>query len=144
MRLKLDHIGFVTNDREMIEKVLRKIGIESITKELPDPMQKVSASFADIGNSDRIYLEILTPTDSDSPIVSFLRKRGPGLHHLCFEVDDIEETTKELENAGFKLVYEPTECEAYDKNLGRTPTKKTKIAFLFIPNLILIELIEKG
>lgn len=142
MKLKLDHIGFVTKDREEIEKIFRRLGITKITNPVPEPLQKVSASFIDIGNN--VYLEILTPTQDDSPITNFLRKKGPGLNHLCFEVDDIESATRVFKDAGFSLVCEPTECEAYDINLGRNPEKKTKIAFFFIPNLILIELIEKG
>jgi len=144
MKLKLDHIGFVTDDRSKIEEVLRKIGVPSITKDVPDPLQRVSASFAAFGEKDGVYLEILTPTDETSPIMNFLKKKGPGLHHLCFEVDDIEKARKELESAGFKVVCEPVECEAYDINLQRNPKKKTRIAFFFIPNLILFELIEKG
>ncbi|MCX7857744.1 MAG: VOC family protein [Deltaproteobacteria bacterium] len=144
MKLKLDHIGFVTETREKIEKILKDLGVECITKEIPDPRQKVSASFANIGERDSIYLEILTPTDSTSPISNFLKKKGPGLHHLCFEVDDIEKAVEEFKHKGFQIVCEPTECEAYDINLGRSPVRTTKIAFLFIPNLLLIELIEKG
>ncbi|MCS7281121.1 MAG: VOC family protein [Desulfobacterota bacterium] len=143
MKLKLDHIGFVTTERERVESILRRIGLESITKHVPDEIQKVSASFADIGENDRVYLEILTPTSSDSPISNFLQKKGPGLHHLCFEVEDIEEAKKIFVQAGFRVVVEPRECEAYDINLGRNPKKTTKIAFLFIPNFLLVELIEK-
>ncbi len=144
MKLKLDHIGFVTEERDKIEGVLRRIGFEKITEPVPDPLQKVSGSFVDIGDKDRIYLEILTPTDRDSPVAKFLKKKGQGLHHLCFEVENIEEAKKILEDAGFQTVCEPVECEAYDINFGRNPQKKTKIAFFFIPNLVLIELIEKG
>lgn len=144
MKLKLDHIGFVVWEREKIEEILRRLGLVSITKEVPDPIQKVSASFVELGTEDKVYLEILTPTSHDSPIVNFLKKRGPGLHHLCFEVENLDEASSAMRNMGFEMVSPPTPCEAYDINLSRVPKNKTRIAFFFVPGLILVELIEKG
>lgn len=144
MKLKLDHIGFVVWEREKIEKILRGLGFVSITKEVPDPVQKVSASFIEVGAQDKVYLEILTPTSDDSPIVNFLKKKGPGLHHLCFEVQNLDEASLAMKEMGFEMVSPPTPCEAYDINLSRIAKNKTRIAFFFIPGLILIELIEKG
>lgn len=144
MKLKIDHIGFVVWERERIESLLRSLGFSSITKDVPDPVQKVSASFVDLGIDGHLFLEILTPTSDDSPIVNFLKKKGPGLHHLCFEVEDIEEASRMMSDLGFHMVSPPASCEAYDINLSRKPEKETKIAFFFIPGLILIELIEKG
>ncbi|MGZ5381450.1 MAG: methylmalonyl Co-A mutase-associated GTPase MeaB, partial [Thermoanaerobaculia bacterium] len=67
------------------------------------PSQKVLTSFRPIGESS---LELLEPTSRDSAIAKFLEKRGPGIHHLCLEVDDIDAVLARLKEAGVKLVNE--------------------------------------
>ena len=67
------------------------------------PSQKVLTSFRPIGESS---LELLEPTSRDSAIAKFLEKRGPGIHHLCLEVDDIDAVLARLKEAGVKFVNE--------------------------------------
>ncbi len=67
------------------------------------PSQKVLTSFRPVGESS---LELLEPTSGDSAIAKFLDKRGPGIHHLCLEVDDIDAVLGRLKEAGVKLVNE--------------------------------------
>ena len=67
------------------------------------PSQKVLTSFRPIGESS---LELLEPTSGDSAIAKFLKKRGPGIHHLCLEVNDIDAVLARLMEAGVKLVNE--------------------------------------
>ena len=67
------------------------------------PSQKVLTSFRPIGESS---LELLEPTSGDSAIAKFLEKRGPGIHHLCLEVNDIDAVLARLKEAGVKLVNE--------------------------------------
>ena len=54
---------------------------------------KVALSFLDFGN---ISVELIEPLDKDSPISKFLEKRGPGIHHLCVLVEDIDQALEEL------------------------------------------------
>lgn len=111
---------------------------------MPDFNNNVNASFVTIGENDEVYLEVLEPLGESSVISGFLKKTGGGLHHLCFEVDDIEKAAKELTKSGFKMVSSPASCPAYDENLGRTCEGVTKISFFLMPNRLLIELLEKG
>ncbi|MAG33084.1 MAG: methylmalonyl-CoA epimerase [Deltaproteobacteria bacterium] len=49
-------------------------------------------------------IELMEPTSEDSPISAFLQKRGPGLHHVCLDVDGIEAMLGDLDEAGIKLI----------------------------------------
>jgi methylmalonyl-CoA epimerase len=143
VRFKLDHIGLVVESIESFIKLLQILGFNERTEPVPDPIQKVSASFVNVGDGGDVYIELLEPTHPSSPITNFLKKRGEGLHHLCFEVDDIEKASKELVQKDFPMVSSPVDCEAYDKNLKRDCKGSTRIAFFLISKHILIELIEK-
>jgi len=65
--------------------------------------QKVATSFRPVGES---HLELLEPTSPESPIARFLEKRGPGIHHLCLDVADVEAALATLKAAGVKLINE--------------------------------------
>ncbi|MGD9577984.1 MAG: VOC family protein [Syntrophorhabdus sp.] len=144
MSLKLDHIGFVVENISKFKELFSTVGIDVGTKAIVNPLQKVSASFVNVGEKDDIYIELLEPVSDDSPISKFLQNRGGGLHHLCFQVDDIEKTARELNAKGFRMVVSPEDCTAYDINLSRKCQDSTKIAFFIISKGVLIELIEKG
>lgn len=144
MGMKLDHIGFVVAKIEDFTSVLRTIGFETFTKPVGDYDKNVNASFVPVGEKDDIYLEVLEPINERSAVYNFLKKTGGGLHHLCFEVNDIEKASKELEEKGFRMVSPPTDCTAYDENLERTCETATRISFFLLPNRLLIELVEKG
>jgi len=144
MPFKLDHIGFVVENINKIKELFGTIGLDTGTEAVVNPLQKVSASFVNVGEKDDIYIEVLEPVSDDSPISKFLQNKGSGLHHLCFEVDDIEKVTNELNSKGFRMVVPPEDCKAYDENLNRKCQDTTKIAFFIISKGILVELIEKG
>jgi methylmalonyl-CoA/ethylmalonyl-CoA epimerase len=134
----------VTKNIEELAHVFRTLGLKDITESLENPKQKAAASFVNVGDRDDIYVEILEPTCNDSPITKFLEKQGGGLHHLCFEVDDIHKTARELVEKGFKMIVPPEDCEAYDENLKRRRNDVTKISFFIVSDKLIIELIEKG
>jgi methylmalonyl-CoA/ethylmalonyl-CoA epimerase len=142
--VKLEHIGFVVESIEKFAQVLKAIGFGALTRPVADDNNNVNASFVAIGGNDDVYLEVLEPVGEASVVSGFLKRTGGGLHHLCFEVDDIEKTSKELEALGFKMVSGPALCPAYDENLSRTCEGVTKISFFLLPNRLLIELLEKG
>jgi methylmalonyl-CoA/ethylmalonyl-CoA epimerase len=64
--------------------------------------QKVEVAFVDVGGETRF--ELLCPTEENSPVGRFLAKHGPGLHHVCFDVDKIEDCLTHLADHGIKLV----------------------------------------
>src|SRR5579884_2801773 len=69
--------------------------------ELPDRQLKVA--FVQAAN---ILIELLEPTDPDTPVARFLERRGPGLHHLCFGTPDIREHLRDLKDKGIELIDE--------------------------------------
>ncbi len=62
----------------------------------------------EIGES---MMELLQPTREDSPVAKFLKTRGPGVHHITFEVDDLDEAIAELEQRGGRIAYTHTYAE---------------------------------
>jgi len=143
MKMKLHHIGFVTGDISEYTRAFEAMGLDCITEATPNPLQKVTASFVNVFPPEDVHIELLESTDENSPITNFLRKRGGGLHHLCFEVDDIEEASNRLMENGFTLVVPPEPCKAYDRNFKRECTDTSKAAF-FLVGKLLLELLEKS
>jgi len=96
--LRIDHIGIavrsLADSNELFRKLLGEahFKLESVTSE------KVSTSFFNIGESK---IELLEADDPESPIAKFIEKRGEGIHHIAFEVDDIRTETQRLINEGF-------------------------------------------
>lgn len=143
MRMRLHHIGFVTQDLAEYKRVFEALGLNQITEATPNPLQKVTASFVNVHPPEDVHVELLESTDENSPITKFLKKHGGGLHHLCFEVDDIEEARIRMEEKGFRLVVPPEPCEALDRNFKR-PCKGTSKAAFFLAGKLLLELLEKS
>lgn len=84
---RLDHVAIAVSDLDSaVAAYSRLFGVppESF-EDVPD--QKVRTAFFRAGDSN---VELLCPTAPDSPIAGFLAKRGAGLHHVCFQVDDLE------------------------------------------------------
>lgn len=65
--------------------------------------QGVKIAFLPVGGSE---VELVQPLDEESGVARYLRKRGPGLHHLCFEVEDIAAKLQELKEEGVRLIDE--------------------------------------
>jgi methylmalonyl-CoA/ethylmalonyl-CoA epimerase len=144
MVMKLNHIGVVVQDVLEIAEVLRALGLKPLAQPEPDPVQKVTACFMAEEGAEKVHIELLEPMDTQSPIARFLDNKGGGLHHLCFEVDDIDAATKDLEQKGFKVISEPVECIGYDRSFNLGSNASTRIAFLMTSNKLLIELLQKG
>jgi methylmalonyl-CoA/ethylmalonyl-CoA epimerase len=67
------------------------------------PEEGVDVAFLPVGDSN---VELLKPTVADTGVARFLEKRGPGIHHMCFEVDDIEATVAQLREHNVQLINE--------------------------------------
>lgn len=144
MGMKLDHIGLVVENIKEFTELLRTIGFHEITEAIPFDTLNVAGSFVKTRDDTDVYIEVLEPTAENSPILNFLKKKGGGLHHLCFEVDDIEKTSQELVDKGLQMVTPPVDCRAYDINLQRGCKNVSRIAFFLVSKKLLVELIEKG
>lgn len=69
-------------------------------------------------DADGSLIELLTAADATSPIGKFLSKRGPGIHHICFAVDDLDGTLEMCRNAGIELVDETPRVGAEGKRIA--------------------------
>jgi methylmalonyl-CoA/ethylmalonyl-CoA epimerase len=102
MTMKFDHVGVAVNSVDQMLAIYCKIGdFEVKTTEVPG--QKAKVALLKAGGTS---VEFLEPTSQDSTLAKFIRERGEGLHHIAFEVDDIEKTTEELKARGFRFIYD--------------------------------------
>ena len=101
---KLDHIGIAVEDLEAAEKVFGDVLGEAAYKREEVLGESVLTSFFRSGESK---VELLVPTSEDSAIARHLAKRGGGLHHVAFQVDDLEGELARLEALGYEVVTGP-------------------------------------
>ena len=130
MTTRLDHIGIAVKSLDAA-KIYEDLGLTVQHVETVET-QKVKTAFLSGGDSN---LELLEPTDPDSTIAKFIEKRGEGIHHICFRVDDIEKHLEELKAKGYRLINEHPVPGAHG----------CRVAFLHpaAGNGVLIELSEK-
>ncbi|MBC8215328.1 MAG: methylmalonyl-CoA epimerase [Candidatus Marinimicrobia bacterium] len=101
--LGIEHIGIAVKDLKKRAPFWEHILGLSHQRNENVAEQGVSTTIYDTNNSK---VELLQPTNEGSPVEKFIANRGEGLHHLCFEVDDIELAVTELKNAGIELINE--------------------------------------
>lgn len=126
----LDHIGIAVRSIAGAE-IYKALGLEIEHVETV-PTQGVRTAFLPVGDSN---LELLEPMSADSPVAKFIEKRGEGIHHICFLVDNIEEHLERLKVQGYRLVDQSPVPGAHG----------CRVAFLHptAGNGVLIELSEK-
>jgi methylmalonyl-CoA/ethylmalonyl-CoA epimerase len=129
---KIDHIAVAVTSIEEVLPLYRALGLEVAHRE-EVAGQKVVTAFVPVGET---RIELLEPTAQDSPVGKFLARRGPGLHHICFAVDGIEQALVELQARGFRLLQDAPAAGADGK----------KVAFLHPESGkgVLIELSERA
>jgi methylmalonyl-CoA/ethylmalonyl-CoA epimerase len=98
MMKKIDHIGIAVKDLEASNKLFASLLNTDCYKIEDLPNQKVLTSFF---KTDTQKIELVAATDPTSPISSFLDKRGEGIHHIAFEVEDIHLEIIRLKTEGF-------------------------------------------
>ena len=111
------------------------IAVTSIDALIPFYRDVLSLSDAPLDDSDgaRIagfvagdaLVELLEPKDAGSPIAKFLEKRGPGIHHICFTVDDLDATLARCRQAGITLIDETPRLGAEGKRIAFLHPKST-------------------
>lgn len=98
---KIEHIGIAVKNLEESNSLFAKLfGVEHYKIEAVES-EHVNTSFFQMGESK---IELLEATDPDSPIAKFIEKKGEGIHHLAFDVDDILASMKRMESEGFVLL----------------------------------------
>ena len=108
----INHIAVVVDDMEKSLAFWRDaLGLE--LHELRDvPAEKSQVAFLPLAGSE---IELVKPTSDDSGIAKYLAKRGPGMHHVCVEVDDIDGMLAQLKSKGIRLINEEPRIAADGK-----------------------------
>ena len=106
----LDHIAISVENLEQSVKTYEALGLKFDDKIEVVKEQAVTTAFAHV--DDRAHIELLEPYGEDGPIHQSIKKRGAGLHHLCFRVKDVEQKANDLREHGFKLLYEKAKVGA--------------------------------
>ncbi len=109
----LDHIGVAVSSIDERLAFYRALGLEARGREVVEG-QKVEVAFLPLEGT---RVELLQPTSADSPIASFLEKRGEGLHHLAVRVEGIESVMARLVAAGAKLLSDRPQAGAHGSKI---------------------------
>lgn len=129
--LRLHHVGIVVADLDAARKTYESLGfINGELIEVPD--QHIVAVVYRAGAG---YIELIQPTDAEGPIARYMAKRGEGMHHVAYAVDDIEAALVRLQAAGVRLIDERS----------RTGTHGWRIAFIHPESChgVLTELVQE-
>ncbi|MFO7289411.1 methylmalonyl-CoA epimerase [Planifilum fulgidum] len=119
---KISHIGIAVRDLEAALPLYTDVlglaleGVETV------PSEGVKVAFLRIGET---RIELLEPLGPDSPIASFLEKRGEGIHHIALEVDGIEERLRLLSEKGIRLIHERPKQGAHGARIAFLHPKAT-------------------
>lgn len=110
--LRIDHIGVAVKDLQSSSQLFEKLLGKPSYKTETVASEKVTTEFFEIGESK---IELLLAESDDSPIAKFIEKRGEGIHHIAFEVDNIENEIIRLKNEGFQFIAEQPKKGADNK-----------------------------
>lgn len=130
---KVDHIAIVAPDLDEATGFWAEALGLTVERVENVPAESVNVAFLPVGES---YIELLEPTDAESGVARYLEKRGPGMHHICLEVEDIDATLVQLQDANVPLINET----------ARVGHDNTRYAFIHPKGTggVLVELYEKG
>ena len=114
---RIDHIGVAVTDLDAALSLYEtSYGMALVHRETVEE-QGVEAVLLDVGEN---HVELLAPLGDDTPVGKFLAKKGPGLHHVAYQVADIDATLAALRDAGLRLIDEQP----------RTGIRSSRVAFL--------------
>jgi methylmalonyl-CoA/ethylmalonyl-CoA epimerase len=132
--LKLHHVGFVVSSiQESAESFARSLGATWDGNIVFDPIQKVRVSFFQGRNTVDPLIELVEPGGPESPVSRFL-EHGGGLHHLCYEVKDLESHLAFCKSVGTIIIRPPVPAVAFG---GR------RIAWVMTKKRLLMEFLER-
>ena len=128
---KIEHIGIAVKDLKSANELYARLLGEEPYKQEEVQREGVMTSFFQVGPNK---IELLKATKEDSPIAKYIKKRGEGVHHIAFEVEDIRAEMKRLKEDGFRLLSEEPKRGADNKMVAFIHPKSA--------NGVLIELCE--
>lgn len=129
---KVEHIGIAVKDLANANELFAKLFNQEAYKVESVESEGVSTSFFQLGETK---IELLEATKEDSAIAKFIEKRGEGIHHIAFEVEDIEAEMQRLQGEGFQLIHQSPKDGADNKRICFLHPKST--------NGVLIELCQE-
>jgi methylmalonyl-CoA/ethylmalonyl-CoA epimerase len=129
---KIEHIGIAVKDLKTSNELFKKLLGVTHYKTEHVASEGVTTSFFDVGTHK---IELLEATDANSPIAKFIAKKGEGVHHIAFEVEDIDAELKRLKAEGFELIHETAKDGADNKRIAFLHPKSS--------NGVLIELCQE-
>ncbi len=122
MYKKINHIGVAVKDLDKAIELYRdKLGLEFKGTDVVEE-QKVKVAFFKIGETN---IELVSPISDDSPIAKYLEKNREGIHHIAYEVDNIEDALKTLKEKGVKLINEEPRKGAHNTLIAFVHPKST-------------------
>ena len=99
--MKIEHIGIAVKDLKKSNELFTKLFGKAFYKIESVESEHVSTSFFMLGESK---IELLEASSPDSAIAKFIEKKGEGIHHIAYDVDDIHAEMKRLQEEGFELI----------------------------------------
>jgi methylmalonyl-CoA/ethylmalonyl-CoA epimerase len=117
MFTRVDHIGVAVQDIDAALTLYERDYAMTLVHRETVTEQGVEAALLDVGEN---HVELLAPTGADTTVARFLAKRGPGIHHVAYQVDDIDSTLSSLRDAGLRLIDEQP----------RVGIRNSRVAFL--------------
>lgn len=119
---RIEHIGIAVTDLEEAIKYWEDVmGLECYNiEEVTD--QKVKTAFFKVGE---VKIELLEATAADSPIAKFIEKKGQGVHHIAFAVDNVDKALEDVEKAGVRLIDKTSRKGAEGLDIGFLHPKST-------------------
>ena len=131
----MHHIGFVVvSISESAGRMSRAVGGFWDGRVVHDPLQQARVTFLSRSSSGEPLLELVEPESDASHLRAFIRKHGAGLHHLCYEVDSLDEQLAASRAAGALIARPPAPAVAFD---GR------RIAWVYTRDGLLLEYLER-
>jgi len=131
--LKFHHVGYVVASiAGTVDGFIRSLGARWDGCVYEDPHQRVRVTFLVTRPGDP-QIELVEPAAEDSPVLAFLREKGGGLHHVCYEVEDLERSMAEFKTRGALIARRPKPAVAFQ---GR------RIAWVLTAEKLLVELLE--
>lgn len=138
--ITLHHIGHVVASiEESMERYRLSLGALAVSEIFEDPIQRARVAFLDLPTQglpgqSLVQFELVQPATADSPVARFLEKGG-GLHHLCYEVDDLEAQIRLMKSHKALLIRSPKPAVAFH---GR------RIAWMRTADALLVEYLERA
>jgi len=132
--ITLHHVGHVVASIEdSMERYRVALGALSVSEVFEDPIQRARVAFLALPTPGLVQFELVEPATPDSPVARFLEKGG-GLHHLCYEVHDLEAQIRCMKSQKALLIRSPKPAVAF---AGR------RIAWMRTADALLIEYLER-